>query len=107
MRLWSSSCSPVTGPGRGAFINSFGELGGTSPKVANIVRSHKKEFQTYIAGLAKDIGAPSTLALLATLAVGTQITAAVSGSSEPAERARAAAEKLIDAGLSFGQGCDS
>lgn len=71
---------------RGApFINCFGELGGTSPKVAEIVRSHKKEFQTYIAVLARDIGAPSTLATqLAILAEGAQTTAAISGSSEPA-----------------------
>jgi AcrR family transcriptional regulator len=86
-----------------AFINSFGELGGTSPRVADIVRSHKKEFQAYIAGLAKDIGAPSSLApQLAILAEGAQTTAAISGSSKPAEHARAAAEKLIDAALLFG-----
>ena len=53
--------------------------------MAEIVRSHKKEFQTYIAVLARDIGAPSTLATqLAILAEGAQTTAAISGTSEPA-----------------------
>ena len=75
-----------------AFNNCFGELGGTSLKKAEIVRSHKKEFQTYIAGLAKDTGEPSTLApQLAILAEGAQITAAISGNSEPTEQACAAA----------------
>ena len=53
--------------------------------------------------IAKDIGAISTLApQLAILAEGAQTTAAISGSSEPAEQARGAAEELIDAALSFG-----
>lgn len=84
-----------------AFINSFGELGGTSPRVAEIVRSHKEDFQKYLVALTADIGAPPTLApQLAILAEGAQTTAAISGSAEPAWQARAAAEVLIDSALS-------
>jgi AcrR family transcriptional regulator len=84
-----------------AFINSFGELGGTSPRVAEIVRSHKADFQEYLSALSAEIGAPATLApQLAILAEGAQTTAAISGSAEPARQARAAAEVLIDSALS-------
>lgn len=84
-----------------AFINSFGELGGTSPRVAEIVRSHKDDFQKYLSTLTAEIGAPPSLApQLAILAEGAQTTAAISGSAEPARQARAAAEVLIDSALS-------
>ena len=84
-----------------AFINSFGELGGTSPRVAEIVRSHKDDFQKYLSGLTAEMGAPPALApQLAILADGAQTTAAISGSAEPARQAREAAEVLIDSALS-------
>ena len=84
-----------------AFINSYGELGGTSPRVAEIVRSHKDDFQKYLSILTAEIGAPPSLApQLAILAEGAQTTAAISGSAEPARQARAAAEVLIDSALS-------
>jgi len=84
-----------------AFINSFGELGGTSPRIAEIVRSHKDDFQKYLSALTAEIGAPASLApQLAILAEGAQTTAAISGSAEPARQARAAAEVLIDSALS-------
>lgn len=83
-----------------AFINSFGELGGFSPRVAEIVRNHKKDFQGFVANLASEAGAPPTLApQLSILAEGAQTTAAISGSAEPALQARAAAEVLINAAL--------
>lgn len=40
-----------------AFINAFGELGGTNPEVAEIVRAHKASFQEYMAGLVAQTGA--------------------------------------------------
>ena len=83
-----------------AFINSFGELGGTSGRIGAIVRGQKAEFQDYLAQVASGIGAPATLApQLAILAEGAVTTAAISASPEPARQARAAAEILIDAAL--------
>lgn len=81
-----------------AFINAFGELGGTSPEVAAIVREHKASFQRYMAGLVVDAGAPAALAAqLAILAEGAQSTAAISADPQAAVQARAAAEVLIEA----------
>lgn len=83
-----------------AFINSFGELGGTSGRIGAIVRGQKAEFHDYLARVASGIGAPAALApQLAILAEGAVTTAAISASPEPARQARAAAEILIDAAL--------
>lgn len=83
-----------------AFINSFGELGGTSGRIAAIVRGQKAEFQDYLARVASGVGAPATLApQLAILAEGAVTTAAISATPEPARQARSAAEVLIDAAL--------
>jgi AcrR family transcriptional regulator len=84
------------------FINSFGELGATEPRIADIVRAHKAWFQETVAGLVADAGAPSSLAhQLAILAEGAQTTAAISGSNESAKYARDAAETLIDHAISW------
>ncbi|MFJ2503447.1 TetR/AcrR family transcriptional regulator [Microbacterium sp. NPDC087592] len=81
-----------------AFINAFGELGGTNPEVAEIVRTHKASFQEYMAGLVADTGAPVALAAqLSILAEGAQSTAAISKDPSVAVQARGAAEVLIDA----------
>ena len=90
-----------TGNFRGcAFINAFGELGGTNPAVAELAREHKQSFQRYMAGLARDLGTSELLgAQLSILAEGAQSTAAISGDSAAAVQARAAAEVLIDAAL--------
>ena len=83
-----------------AFINSFGELGATSPAVAAAARAHKDAFQDYIATLVRDAGAPDYLApQLALLAEGAQTTAAISGTPDAASHARAAATTLITAAL--------
>ncbi|WIE76579.1 TetR/AcrR family transcriptional regulator [Curtobacterium sp. MCSS17_007] len=84
------------------FINAFGELGATSPAVAEIAREHKDSFQRYVAGLAAaavpDVAAAEELAAqLALLAEGAQTTAAIAGTPEAARHARRAAEVLIDA----------
>jgi AcrR family transcriptional regulator len=82
------------------FINAFGELGGCSPEVAALARTHKAAFQEEVGRLVAAAGGPPALAAqLAILAEGAQTTAAISGSPEPAAQARAAAETLIAAAL--------
>jgi AcrR family transcriptional regulator len=83
-----------------AFINAFGELGGTNPAIAQIVREHKAAFQHYMEGLVANIGGSELLAAqLSILAEGAQTTAAISGDPHVATQARAAAEVLIGATL--------
>lgn len=80
------------------FINAFGELGGTTPAVAEAVRDHKASFQRYVAGLVESAGAsPALAAQLAILAEGAQTTAAISGDPAVAAQARGAAEVLVAA----------
>ncbi|MEY2435091.1 MAG: hypothetical protein QOC92_4816 [Acidimicrobiaceae bacterium] len=80
------------------FINSFGELGATAPRVAEIVRAHKAKFQARLAEIVAEVGAPASLApQLAILAEGAQTTAAIAGTNDAARQARQAAEVLIDA----------
>jgi AcrR family transcriptional regulator len=84
------------------FINAFGELGATSPAVAEIARAHKDSFQRYVAGLALQAvpdaaRAEELAAQLALLAEGAQTTAAIAGDTAPARHARLAAATLIDA----------
>lgn len=80
------------------FINAFGELGTTSPAVAELARAQKQSFQDYVAGIVAEAGAGAVLApQLALLAEGAQTTAAIAGNSDAAHQARDAAEILIDA----------
>lgn len=82
------------------FVNTFGELGATSPAVAAAVRDHKQSFQDDLARLAVEAGADESLGLqLALLAEGAQTTAAIAGRSDAAVEARRAAEVLIVAAL--------
>lgn len=82
------------------FINTFGELGGTTPRVAEFVRAQKAEFQNRVAALVAEAGGPATLAAqLAILAEGVQTTTAIAGDSAAAGAARAAAQTLIDSAL--------
>ena len=82
------------------FINAFGEMGASSPGVAEVAREQKAAFQRYVAGLVEQLGAPPALAAqLALLAEGAQTTAAISGNPDAADHARAAASTLIDAAL--------
>lgn len=85
-----------------AFINSFGELGAISPKVAELAHDHKAEFRSVLSGLAESAGAtdPDRLAdHLILLAEGAITTAAIAGSPLPAVRAKEAAGLLLDATL--------
>lgn len=69
-----------------AFINAFGELGGTIPEVAQIVRDHKALFQEYMAQLS-------------ILAEGAQSTEAISADPQVAAQARGATEVLVAAAV--------
>ncbi len=80
------------------FINAVGELGPTTPEVAEYAREHKRSFQRQLAKLVAEAGVDPALApQLAILAEGAQTTAAIEGSPEAAEHARRAAETLIAA----------
>jgi len=84
------------------FINAFGELGATSPAIAEIAREHKDSFQRFVAGITAqavpDAERAEELATqLALLAEGAQTTAAIAGTTEAAVHARRAAAVLIDA----------
>ncbi|GAA2722956.1 TetR/AcrR family transcriptional regulator [Cellulomonas aerilata] len=82
------------------FINAFGELGATSPGVAQAARAHKESFQVYVAALAEEAGGDADLAAqLVLLAEGAQTTAAISGRPDAARQARRAAQVLVEAAL--------
>lgn len=79
-----------------AFINSFGELGATSPRVADAVRAHKEAFQDHVLGLVRDAGLPDAVALQVVLLVeGAQTTAAITHDAAVAREARRAAAALL------------
>lgn len=81
-----------------AFINAYGELGSGSTRVALAVREQKASFHRYVADLVgRTGGSPGLAAQLVLLAEGAQTTAAISGSPEAADVARAAARTLIEA----------
>jgi len=85
------------------FINAFGELGPSSPRVAEAVREHKRSFQTYVDRLVDAAGgSPELAAQLALLAEGAQTTSAIAGTNDAAVMASQAARALMrDAGLSL------
>jgi AcrR family transcriptional regulator len=83
-----------------AFINSFGELGTVSPRVAEMADAHKADFQRRLTELAEAAGAPDPARLaeyLILLSEGAITRSSISHSAEPAERAREAANLLLDA----------
>ncbi|TDO44645.1 TetR family transcriptional regulator [Kribbella sp. VKM Ac-2527] len=85
-----------------AFINSFGELGAISPRVAELAKQHKAGFRQALTDLAQTAGAadPDQLAdHLILLSEGAITTSAISGSPKPAERAREAAVLLMRVSL--------
>ncbi|HEY0474516.1 MAG TPA: TetR/AcrR family transcriptional regulator [Kribbella sp.] len=85
-----------------AFINSFGELGAISPRVAELAMDHKEGFRSALGELAAAAGArdPEQLAdHLILLSEGAITRSAISGTADPATRAREAAVLLLDASL--------
>jgi AcrR family transcriptional regulator len=80
-----------------AWINCFGEMGATSGAVADEARTHKAAFREILRRLAAEAGQPPDLAEhLLLLAEGAIVTAAISGDPAAADRARAAAARLVD-----------
>ena len=81
-----------------AWINSYGELGATSPRVVTQVRAHKGAFKDYLEGLSTEAGLPDVVAdQLFLLAEGAMVTAGITRETEPAEQACGAARVLIEA----------
>ncbi|MER6913072.1 TetR/AcrR family transcriptional regulator [Streptomyces sp. NPDC000594] len=81
-----------------AFINAYGEIGGVSPAVAAIARTHKTALRAHFAALTAELGAPAVLAdQLAILANGAMATAGIQGTPESAIHAKSAAKALLDA----------
>ncbi|MGW1893797.1 TetR/AcrR family transcriptional regulator [Streptomyces sp. NPDC002004] len=80
-----------------AWINSYGELGGTSPRVAARVRAHKQAFRAYLTGLVTDAGLPQGLAEpVYLLAEGAMVTAGITRTTDPAVQAGETVRLLID-----------
>ncbi|MGW6905111.1 TetR/AcrR family transcriptional regulator [Streptomyces sp. NPDC054940] len=79
-----------------AWINSFGELGARSERVADQVRAHKRAFREYLAHLVDRAELPAELTgPLYLLAEGAMVTAGITGSTRPAAEAREAARSLL------------
>ncbi|MDM4722639.1 TetR/AcrR family transcriptional regulator [Micromonospora sp. WMMA1363] len=82
------------------FVNTFSELGATTPHIATLIRDQKTEFQNRLASIVATTGAPAALAhQLAVLAEGAQTTAAITGTTDPIHHAHTAATTLIDTAL--------
>lgn len=79
------------------FINTVGELGGTSDDIGRIARRHKLAMRDYLAELVAECSFPADLAdQLMILANGAMATAAVQGDGpRAAQQARAAATTLL------------
>jgi AcrR family transcriptional regulator len=81
-----------------AWINAYGELGTTSPRVTAQVSAHKAAFKDYLRSLVANAGLPSPVAdQLYLLAEGAMVTAGITRSTEPAEQAAEAARLLVEA----------
>jgi AcrR family transcriptional regulator len=82
-----------------AWINSYGELGAVSERVAARARAHKQAFRDQLGRLAADAGLrPELAGQLYLLAEGAMVTAGMFASTAPAAEAKAAAAALIAAG---------
>jgi AcrR family transcriptional regulator len=81
-----------------AWINSYGELGATSPGIAAQARAHKKAFMAYLDTLVAAAGLPAgTAGQLQLLAEGAMVMAGIFETPEPALQAREAASVLLKA----------
>ena len=79
-----------------AWINAFGEAGGTSHAVAAQVREHKRRFADQLSKWVADAQyAPELAEQLFLLAEGAMVTAGIRGSAQPAHTARHAATVLL------------
>lgn len=79
-----------------AFINAFGEMSSTSPRVADAVQSQKRSLRSLIASLVQSAGGTEALAdQLTMLFNGATVSAAILGDRTAAARAQDAARRLI------------
>ncbi len=89
-----------------AFVNSFGELGATSPAVADIARQHKDALKRHLTGLVAELPVDDPRALgeqLLLLVDGAIVSASITGDPAVAHQARTAAEALLAAVSSTGR----
>lgn len=78
-----------------AFINAWGEVGGTDGLIVAAIREHKELFRDYLVGLAGDLPDPTeTAEQVQTLAEGAMVTSSILG-GQAAARAKAAAEAIL------------
>lgn len=75
-----------------AFINSFGELGSTTPAVAAVVRHHKDEVRRHLREIVDDDATAEQLLLVVEGAI---VMAAIRSDPDVVWQARAAAGKLV------------
>ena len=79
-----------------AWINAFGELGGTSPDVAAAVRRHKARLRDYVTEITVQAGGSRAAADGVFLLVeGCMVTSGISGNAEAASQASDAAAVLL------------
>jgi len=82
-----------------AWVNAFGELGGTTPAIAEAAKRHKQDFDRQLSRLVRGAGGSrATARAIFLLAEGAIVTAAIDGSPKAAKDARRAAELLLDNG---------
>jgi AcrR family transcriptional regulator len=80
-----------------AWINTFGELGGTSPAIVEQARRHKRAFARFIDEVCAEAGfAQTTADALYLLAEGAMVTAGIFGDATPATRAQETARRLLE-----------
>lgn len=81
-----------------AWINAFGELGGTSPDVAEAVRRHKTRLRTCVNDVVTEAGASQAVADgIFLLIEGCMVTAGISGNADAAAQGKDAACRLLRA----------
>lgn len=81
-----------------AWINSWGELGHSSPRIAADVREHKAGFRRMLGTMCEQARLAGEVAdSLMVLAEGAIVCAAIQGRPDPALHARAAVEAIISA----------
>ncbi|MGW8593479.1 TetR/AcrR family transcriptional regulator [Dietzia sp. NPDC055877] len=87
----------LAGPGhRGcAWINAYGELGGTSLEVANAVRRHKARLRAYVNELALEAHVSEAAAGIFLLIEGCMVTAGIEGRVDATAQAKSAARQLL------------
>ena len=80
-----------------AWINAFGELGASSPDVADAVRRHTTRLRSYVNELVAQAGAPRPVAdAIFLLVEGCMVTAGISGTADAAAQAKDAAARLLN-----------